>query len=256
MAEKYYYGQGRVHVASFGSAAYRWVGDVSALSIGFEVQNIDHFESYSGQKNRARRLALQTDGTVNITMHQMDRDNLVLALRGTGTDIPAITTATATHAIAAAAAGDIMFLPHIRINRGSGVTFTVVDANTTPLSLTENTHWTLDADTGKLTFVLVPTAAVFPLTVTYEYGAQDQLALLNTAAPVVSIVYEGINLAESNARSRVELYRLSMNPLEELQLINADAFGALTISAAMEADGTKPAGGTLGQMGRILEFAA
>lgn len=256
MAEKYYFGQGRVHVTPFGSSAYRWVGDVSALSLGVSVQNIDHFESYSGQRNRARRLALQTDGTVNITMHQLDRDNLVLALRGTSADIQAITTATATHSIAAAAAGDIFFLPHIRISRGTGTTFTVVDANTTPLSLTENTHWTLDADTGKVTFVAVPTAAVFPLTVTYEYGAQSQLAILNSAAPVISLIYEGINLAESNARSRVELYRLSMNPLEELQLINSDAFGQVALSAAMEVDGSKPVGGTLGQMGRILEFAS
>lgn len=257
MAEKYYFGQGRVHIASYGSAKHRWIGDVSALSLAVEVQNIDHFESYSGQKNRARRIAIQTDGSLSLTMHQLDAQNLALALRGSATDIPAISTATATMAIAATpAAGDVYFLPHINITTGTGSTFTIRDAKTVPTTLTLNTHYTLDRTTGLITILALPTGLVYPLTVTYEYGASKQLAMLTTAAPTIALVYAGVNLAENNAPTRVDLYRASLNPLQELQFINNDALGQVALSAALEADSTKPLGGALGQIGRMLELAA
>lgn len=254
MAEKYYFGQGQVHVAPYGSAANRWVGDVSALSLSIEVQNIDHFESYSGQRNRARRIPIQTDGTVSLTAHQFDLENFAMYLRGTVSQINATGTPAEEFTIAQASPGDIIFLPHVNILIGTGHTFTIQDSKTTPDSLTEGTHYTVDPRFGKIEFVALPTSLTFPLKVTYKHAGASQLAMLTTQAPLISIVYTGVNLAENNAPVRVELYRLSLNPIEELQFISTDAVGEASISAAMEADATKPIGGPLGQMGRILEL--
>jgi hypothetical protein len=253
MAERYYFGQGRVFIMPYGSAGldHRWLGDVSAFSVGFEVENLEHFESYSGQRGLARRIPIQTDMTANLTLHQMDADNLGLALRGTVTAIPAVTTPNATFNIpTGAVAGDFFVLPHLAI---SATNFSVRDSKTSPTTLTPTTHYTIDLASGVITIVAIPTGTVFPLVVSYEYGAQKQVAMLTTAAPSLSLVYAGLNLAESNAASRVELYRLDVNPLEELQVINTDAFGNMTISMAAVADTSKPLGGVLGQYGRILE---
>lgn len=255
MAEKYYFGQGEVHIAPYGSAGNRWVGDVSSLSLSIEVQNIDHFESYSGQRNRARRIPIQTDGTVNLTAHQMDLENLATFLRGTVTEIPASGTASDTYSIPSAATGDVIFLPHVNILTGTGHTFTIQDSKSTPVSLTEGTHYRIDVRFGKIEILALPTGITFPLVVTYKHGTASQMAMLTTQAPVISLTYSGVNLAEGNSPVRVDLYRVSLNPIEELQLISSDAVGEASISGAMEADTTKPRGGALGQMGRILEFA-
>src|SRR5690606_37187895 len=137
MAEKYYFGQGRVRIAPYGSQAHRWVGDVSSLTASFEVQNIDHFESYSGQRNRVRRIPIQTDGTVSIVMHQFDLENLSLQLRGTVSELQPSGSPAETYVIESAAAGDIFVLPHINIQVGTGFTFSISDSKTTPTVLVE-----------------------------------------------------------------------------------------------------------------------
>lgn len=254
MAEKYYFGQGQVHVAPYGSTANRWVGDVSALSLSVEVNNIDHFESHSGQRNRARRIPIQTDGTVQLTAHQFDANNLALYLLGTVTQVNASGSPADTFAIPSASAGDIVFLPHINILTGTGYTFSIQDAKTSPTTLTEGTHYRLDVRFGKIEFIALPTGIQFPLTVSYKHGAASQLAMLTTQAPLLSITYTGVNLAENNAPVRAELYRVSLNPIEELPFISQDAVAEASISGALEADASKAAGGPLGQMGRILEI--
>lgn len=256
MAEKYFYGQGRILISPYGSNNYRWVGDVSALALTLGGENVEHRESHSGQKGLARRFSIGKDGTISMTMHQLDANNLSLVLHGAASTIPA-SSGDVTHSIpTGAAVGDIIQLPHISINDASPNELSIEDSAGTPATLTRGTHYSVDLVYGTITLLNLG-SFVFPLIVTYRHFAQDQVAMFTSGQPEVSLVYEGINLAESNAAVRVELYRVSTDPLEELALINNETeVNGMTVNGGLLVDTSKPVGGSLGQFGRIIEPVA
>lgn len=255
MAEKYFYGQGRVLVSQYGENKYRWLGDVSALSIAMEIEKIEHKESFSGQKSLVRTLVTDRTATVNMTLHQLDADNLGLALYGTKSSIAAAGGDVTYPFPTVVAVGDEVVLPHTKLTDTPTV-FTIKDSAGIPVTLTRNTHYTVDLDRG--TVVILDIAAFTqPFVATYRNAAAQQVAMFKSAQPVLSMVYEGINLAEANAKVRVELYRVATDPLQELQLINNEqALNGLQIAAGLLIDSSKPASGDLGQFARIVEDAA
>lgn len=253
MAEQYFYGQGRVYVSPYGVNRYRFLGDVSALQLAMAVENIEHKESFSGQKSLARRITTDKTGTISMTLHQLDVDNLAMALYGTKVNTAAA-SGDATHVIpTGAAVGDVIALPHIRIT-DTPTTFNIEDDAGSPATLTRDTDYTIDFENGLIT-ILNLGSYVFPLTATYRYGAQRSVAMFKTAQPELSLLYQGINLAEDNAAVRFEIYRVATDPLTELALINNEqALGGLPIEAGILIDTAKSAAGDLGQFGRFIEF--
>ncbi len=252
MAEQYFYGQGRVYVAPYGSNNYRWLGDVSALSLTLEIENLEHKESFSGQKGLARRITLDREGTVNMTLHQIDADNLSLALYGVKADVAAASGDLTYELPNPVAVGQEVFLPHMKIT-DSPTAFKIEDDTGSPVALTLNTHYTIDKEYGRIT-ILSLGAFTQPFTATYRHAAQRYVAMFKTGQPELSLLYQGINLAEGNAPVRVELYRVATNPLSELQFINNEqALAGLPIEAGLLIDTAKSPSGDFGQFGRIVE---
>ncbi|WP_431222205.1 hypothetical protein ACQ86O_17775 [Serratia sp. L9] len=72
--ETYQYNQGKVYLArrdAYGKPlAWRWIGDVSVLSLALTVENLSHKESYSGQRMTVRRFPISKDGIVTMTWHE------------------------------------------------------------------------------------------------------------------------------------------------------------------------------------------
>ncbi|WP_245213537.1 hypothetical protein [Pseudomonas aeruginosa] len=83
--ETYFYGQGEIDAAPIVNGVlgkWRWIQDVSAMSIQLAVEKVEHKESYSGQKALARSFPIGKTATVNITLHSIGPDNLALTLYG------------------------------------------------------------------------------------------------------------------------------------------------------------------------------
>ena len=98
------------------------------------------------------------------------------------------------------------------------------------------------------------------VTTTYTYGAQRYASALINAPQEMFLRFEGLNTADVNNTNTalfapvvVEIFRFSVDPLKELDLIN-DAFSNITIEGAVLADATKTASTTQSKFFRVQQL--
>lgn len=252
--ETYYYGQGRISIAVRDAitgvpGAWRWIGDVSALTIKLATEKVEHKESYSGQRGLARSFPISKSATLDMTLHQIDPPNLALALYGT-TSSQVAGTATAEVLGGTLVVGDQAYLAK------PGVSALVLTDSTptTPKTLVLNTDYTVDPNFGRIT-VLNLTGLVQPFKAAYSFAATKSVGMFTAGQPNIALKYEGINLAEGNAPVLAEFFKVAPEPLQELALITSgNDVAGMQISAAVLIDSNRPATGVLGQYGAITQI--
>lgn len=242
--ETYYYGQGRVYLAKRDAngkpKAWRWIGDVSALSLALTVENLSHRESYSGGRSVVRRIVTSKDGSVSSTWHEHSPQNLAQVLYGEHTVIPA-GTVTGESLGSDIAVGDRLTLAQQRVSD-------VVIG-----TLVAGTDYEVDATYGAIEFL---TAQTGPVTANYKYEGGVNTTLFSAQPENLALRYEGINLAEGGAAVVVELYKLAFDPVSALALINNDtSLAGLETTAGMLFDTARPDDPLLGRFGRIINVA-
>ena len=239
--ETYAYGQGKVYLAPLNAGgkpgAYRWVGDVSDLSVTLNVETLTHKESYSGTRATVRKLVTGTDGEVAAKWHEFSAENLEILLRGEYNNVTA-GTVTGETLPATIAVGDRIALAHQHVSAVK------IDG------LTENTDFIVDELFGAVTFLTAQTTAK---NIAYSYGEVQNVTLLTSQPKDYCLRFEGVNLAEQNEWQLVELYKINFDPASALQLINSDnSLAALNTKAAILADNSKTGDKTLGRFGRAV----
>lgn len=253
--ETYYYGQGRIFLAERDATtgipgAYRWVGDVSAFTIKLAVEKVEHKESYSGQRALVRSFPIGKSATIDMTLHQVDTDNLSLTLNGTTTST---TSGTVT---AEALPADLVVGQQVSLANPGVSSVVITDSTGTPLTLTAGTDYTVDADFGRIT-ILNLGSYVQPFKAAYSYAARKAVGMFTTGQKNFALRYEGVNLAEGNAPVIADLYKLAPDPLAELALITTgNDVAGMQITGGVLLDSSKPVGGALGQFGSITQVAA
>lgn len=253
--DTYYYGQGRIYLAerdaTTGVAGTpRWVGDVSAFSVKLAVEKVEHKESFSGQRALVRSFPIGKSATIDMTLHQVDTDNLALTLNGTSTST---VTGTVT---AETLPADMVVGQQVSLANPGVSAVVITDSTGTPLTLTAGTDYTVDADFGRVT-VLNLGAYVQPFKAAYSYAARKSVGMFTTGQKNFTLRYEGVNLAEGNAPVIVDLYKLAPDPLAELALITTgNDVAGMQITGGVLLDSTKSASGALGQFGSITQVAA
>ncbi|MFZ6655664.1 hypothetical protein [Undibacterium sp. TJN19] len=250
MPTTYLLGQGKVYIAkrdAFGNPkALRWLGDVSAAKLALKVTNAEQKESYSGQRGTVKRVQVGKEATIELTMMEINTDNLALNVSGVVTNTPS--GSVTGEALPVVVAGNRVAF------KNPGVTSVVItDSASTPVTLA-TTKYKVDPAFGAVDFKDV-TGATQPFLAAYSHGAVDSVAMFNAQQEDDFLRYEGINLAENGAPIIVELYKVNSEPLKELALIT-DKFAEMQITAAVLIDGAKTPSDELGQFGRILQIAA
>lgn len=243
-SEKYSYGQGAVFLAkrlADGSAGpYRWVGDVSEMSIALSTEEFTHKESYSGKRLEVRKIVTGKSGELSLKFHEMSKENLSLLLQGEAQVIKG-STVTGEALPAEIKAGDRIALAHQNV---SAVTIG---------TLVLNQDYTVDDTFGVIEFLVDKKNN--KETVNYTYGDVENVSFLNSDPEDLMLRFEGINLAEQNEWNLVELYKLNFNPTEALSLINNEnALDALTAKAKILADTSKTGDSVLGRFGRTVKI--
>lgn len=250
MKETYYFGQGRVSIRpkDGDSKAWRWLGDVSELTLNSEAEEtLKHKENYSGLKNTVRSIRFGGEYSLTATLFQIDKNNLAMAARGTITDIPAGTVTGED--LGAVAVGDLFIL-----DNGFNVSDVVIkDSASTEL---EPEHYDLDARTGRIEILSLPGTLVAPFTVAYKYSGASGVVLFNKQIEDFELKYEGINMAENNVPVLLELYKVSPGNLQSLSLISGDtsSLASMPWTADVLADASRPSNSVMGQIGRFLEI--
>lgn len=252
--DQYYYGQGRVSIAIRNAITgvlgpFQWVGDVSALSIKLTVDKVTHNESYSGQMAQTVSFPTKKTATIDMTVNQVDSDNLALALFGNK-----ITTAEGTVSgevlTGLTDVGDEFYLAN------QAVTDVVLtDSNAAPKTLEEGTDYSLDdANFGRGT-LLNKTGITLPIKAAYSYAGSEAVGVFTAKQPNVALRYEGINLADDNKPVLVDLYKVTTDPLAELALVSTgNDVAGMQITGGVLLDTSKSASGALGQFGVIKKI--
>jgi hypothetical protein len=201
-ATHYYSGQGVLMIGDRDSAGravrLRPVGDCSALTIATETSTVEHKEAQSGQRATAFRLVTETNVSLSMTLFNVARDTLALALRGDFTEHAAgsITgEATAWHP------GGVMPLNRVQI---SAVT---VRRGATALAawVNDTTPWDFRVNTGagSLLFNDGATALVSAITTggvaptAISVGATTTVTVANSAVAGDFAVFTGFAGADA-----------------------------------------------------------
>lgn len=240
----FYYGQGKVYLARRNTAgqalSWRWIGDVSALTLELEFDEKKSKASVGGRLVDSQRYVSAVNGKVTSTWHEYSKENLqVLLYSNMASRTPNLVTGEVLPADIQA--GDTISLRYPNV---FGVSI---------VALIAGEDYIVDPLWGVITFLKTP--AQQPV-VDYAYVGYASLPLMNAAGEEFSLRYEGVNLAEKQSHILVELYRVSFDLISSLSLINNDSnLSELETSSVILHDVTKIADSELGQFGRILQFA-
>jgi len=242
-------GQGKVFAAqrdANGNAlAFRYLGNVSQLSVALATETAEHKESTSGNRLIDGRLTTQKSATTTMVLDEFTAENLALALFGlSATLAPDAVTDEAFPA--ALVAGDFVRLAQQKVSNVA-----IVDSAGAPVSLVEGTNYRIEsADHGSIE-ILDPAALTQPFKADYDYAGGTNVAMFTQATPIRWLRFEGLNTAESNSPVLVELYRVSLDPVADLALLN-DEYGQLSLTGSALYDAAKADDADLGAFGRIV----
>ncbi|MEV3880081.1 hypothetical protein QNS55_24140 [Klebsiella pneumoniae] len=240
----YYYGQGKLYLARRNSAgqalSWRWVGDVSALNIELEFEEKKSRASVGGQLVNSQRYITALSGKVKSTWHEFSSTNLKILLGTNEMRRPPDVYAQDTLP-SGIEAGDRISLRNQNV---WGVSIENMD---------DGEDYVVDRLWGVITFLSTPVTQ--PVVVDYQHPGNTALPLARNINEEFSLRYEGVNLAENNSPVLVEVYRVSLDPVATLPLINTEAeLSGLETTANILYDGQKVNNEFLGHLGRIVLF--
>lgn len=235
--DEYYYGQGRVYLAPYQSGAtnWRWVGDVSSLKLNFEFEEKARKRSIGGKLVKDKRFITFTEGNVSMVWYERSLENLALVLRGKQINKRQ------------------SWEQEQFSNITTGVRVVLLHQNIRDVyieNLTENTDYLVDYQLGTVMFLITPSAQ--SLSIEYDYSSAKSVTIMHEDPIELMLRYEGINLAKNNETTLLELYRLSIDPVEAVNIIDDDSsFSHIETVLQMLPDLTKSPKSDFGLFGRI-----
>lgn len=251
---EYFSGQGSVlmaekHATTGEPLGFRDVGNITGLELSFETEIFEHTESCTGA--RGTDLSIVQSITVNATLvlESLDRENLALALYGnsaldSGTSVTD-QTVTGYH-------GLWMPLGHTNITDSTVVV--ADEAGVSPATTyTEGTDYDIDYGAGMI--LVYSTGDITDeqtLYIDYTYGDQNRVeGIVSSAAPERWLRFNGLNTVKAPAKSLVvDLFRVSVQPLTSLQLINEE-LAEMSIELTVLADTTRSSSNNQSQYMRV-----
>lgn len=237
----YYYGQGKVflarRLANGRTGAMRWVGDVSALNVNLTFEQQTTKVSRGGVLLSAKQYKTAQSASISSTWHYFSAENLALVL-GAAPIVEPFSIKAEDEFPAGIIEGDIYSLPH--------TTVFYVDIE----GLKNDVDYVVDRQWGTIEFLVTP--ANKSLLVKYEHLQNQSLPLFTSTPVELSLRYQGVNIAQDDAPVLVELYRLVLEPLATLELINtSNNMPGMEIAAQLLADLSRKNASEFGYFGRI-----
>ncbi|MFY4824734.1 hypothetical protein [Klebsiella pneumoniae] len=240
----YYYGQGKLYLARRNSAgqalSWRWVGDVSALNIELEFEEKKSRSSIGGHLVNSQRYITAIGGKITSTWHEFSVENLQILL-GASEIVKTPDLFAQETLLFGIKAGDRISLRNQNV---WGVSIENMD---------DGEDYVVDTLWGAITFLSTPAAQ--PVVVDYQHPGSTSLPLTGNVSEEFSLRYEGINLAENDHPVLVEIYRVSLDPIATLALINTETeLSGLETTANILYDAQKSNDELLGRLGRVVLF--
>lgn len=116
--------------------------------------------------------------------------------------------------------------------------------------MTLTTDYTIDAASGKVTFVGDQSASPVP-TASYGYTDPQFVSILNAPVKKYFFSYEFMNRVAANETGSLELYKIQVNPASTIDFMTAKQQD-MSLKGKALADISRPDDGILGQFGRRI----
>jgi hypothetical protein len=218
-----------------------WVGDAPKCDVSLKTDSEQRKESYSGNRLTSAKLIKGNEVSIALTLNWANSANLCLGLYGAITNVTA-GTVTAEVLPSALAVGDYVILA--KTVTGSLV---VVDSTGSPVTLTLNTHYSVDS--ANVIKILSLASLTQPLKASYANAASVDVAMFTVAPPERYLFLDGINTLDGKP-VKVRLYRTQFDPSSQVPMIN-EGFGQLEMSGTVLFDAEAEVDATLGGFGKI-----
>ena len=238
--------QGKVYLAqrqpSGKPGPLRWVGNAPQLQLALEVQNSDKTESFSGNRLLYGRLVQSKTANVNLTLDEATPENLAEGMYSVPATLPAGTVSSELLPTGLKA-NDL-----VALDRGWVSDVALTDSANPPVTVPAANWWTESPSSGLIGLRKVE-GFTQPFKAAYKHGETVNIALFSTPPPERMLFLDGINTVNGR-RAKVTLYRVTFNPIEQLDLISEE-WGSLQLSGAALFDESRALDPELGGFGRI-----
>lgn len=233
-------GQGVVYLsekdANGNLLGYRDVGNVPELKLSFSTNVLEHKEARTGNRLIDMRLATDKTCTASITLEGFDPETLKTAMYATvTTDIAGTVTAEAL----TARLGKVLKLAKIGatsvVLKGTGANSAITYQLDKNYTVNGSSIYIMTAaeQTAAAATNSIADAAV--LTVAYSYAAQTSTQAFKDSQKTYSLMFEGLNTADSNSPVVVTIPNFRPDPLKDLSLISNE-FQSFAMEGAALAD--------------------
>lgn len=236
---EYYYGQGKVYLSTKSSVGqWRWIGDVSSLKINFEFEEQYSKRSIGGRLVNGKRYITCLGGNVTAKWFDRSIENLELLLRGKSKFRKQSWTQEQFK----------------NIEKGKSVSLKNQNVRyVTVAGLNEGSDYIVNTVLGVVYFLVTPVNQL--VTIEYDYSETSGIGLLHQEPTELKLRYEGVNITE-NGIVFVELYRLSLDPIDVITLIDDKAeFSNIETTLQLLPDLSKNSRSEFGVFGRIFQLS-
>lgn len=242
-------GRGRIYIAERGNnglpGKFAFVGCADALNVALSVETIQHFSKCTSADALDYQGTRSQSAEVSMTLSEWVKANVLLALRAV--EVPDATSGSVSAEACGTGfvAGDVYLLGQATGRPRTNVSAVTVSDGGGALTL--NTDYTLNADTGAVTFLAPTTGSV---TADYTYDDLPFASMFRAGSKDFWLRFDGVNKADEDRPLVVDLYKVQFNPAANLDLLS-DELALIELSGAVLVDDTKPEDGDLGQFGRM-----
>lgn len=256
---EYFSGQGSVLIATKNATTgdaegFVPVGNVSALTLGIETTVFEHKESCSGTRGVDKQITQEVKVNVSMTLESLNKENLSLAMYGTDSIIAA---GSVTDEAGVAKLGKWIPFDFINVstvvvtNTGAAITYVLGDNYDEDLAGGQIYLYTTAEQTaaGAADTIVEDQVLEFD----YSHTAQDKIeGVTSSSAPERWLRFVGLNTADGDKPVTVDIYKLSVQPLAELALINEE-LAEMTVEGAALTDNTRSTGSTYFTVNKVSE---
>lgn len=239
MADQSYIGKGRIYMGPYdqSTGANLALGNCSKLELSIEQETKDLLDYTQAGGGKANSLSRITAVKANITIHDINGENLAKALYGSNTSVTTLTAITdESHAsvqLSATGAGffttnrliNTAVAPAVKVGAAVKTAGTDYIARTTGIEVLAGGS-IADGDT---------------VLVSYTPVAEDQVEALVNSGVEWKLFFDGLNEARSSRPVHVLLHRVKFAPVAAFGLIS-DEFAGLEVSAEVLSDSLQTTG--------------
>lgn len=185
-------------------------------------------------------------GELSMTLEDFVADNLALALYGAK-------AAGSTTPVVGEALPNPVTVGSLYLLAGQNVSAVTVKDSDSPANTLPSGQYSVNAKHGSIVITDKTTGGPYtePFKVDYTPGARTEIAMFTQPLTDRWLRFEGVNTQDADREIVIDLYRVSLDPIKDFELIHSE-LGRIELTGAVLADTRKPSDGDLGQFGRIV----